>query len=92
MNTDEQLVVMWLGFVTRLSRELTHHIMSDPYHPCKIHTSLSERPNAHRYTLCLLSASIFLPLGDAMNLSVAVLLHLNHETDSEALPYEEMVR
>lgn len=37
-------------FVTRLGRELTHHIMSDPYQCSKIHTSLSERPKTRSDT------------------------------------------
>lgn len=37
---------VWCGyeFVTRLPKELTRHIMSDPYRHGKIHTILSERP------------------------------------------------
>lgn len=38
--------LLWCGqgVVTRLSRELTRHIMSDPYQPSKSHTGLNERP------------------------------------------------
>lgn len=43
-----------LGVVTRLSRELTHHIMSDPYQPSKSHASLNERPTRRLFPgLCI---------------------------------------